>query len=283
MTLLEALILGIVQGVFMFMPVSSTSHLALLQQYLINTGSDMPSPASSELILFDLVVHVGTVVSIGIIFRRSLKRVIAGVASDARHTLQKSVTGSTTYLRLAGLCMVSLFATGVIGLVVLKVGTEVFETPTIIAFNLIVTGVLLWWTDKVSKNSKGPAELTVKIAIIIGIAQGFALLPGLSRSGLTIAIALFLGLRRQWAAMYSFFLAIPTILAASAVQLALVLAEGEPLLIEPMAFLVGFTAAAIVGTAALAAVLWLLYKAQFRVFSYYVWILAALVLSGVIL
>ena len=282
MTIFEAILLGIVQGVFMFFPVSSTSHLALLQHYLIEEGSRMPSPASSELILFDLVVHVGTLVSIAIVFRKQLLRAIKGVITEAKNGIYKIQVANSTYLRLVGLSMLSLAATGIIGGFILWTGTGVFDSPYAIAINLIITGLLLWWTDAVDKNSRGPKQLTIAIAIIIGIAQGFALLPGLSRSGLTIAIALYLGVKRKWAATYSFFLAIPTILVASTVQLLIVLNDSEPVLVQPSAFFAGAVMAAIVGTAALTLVLWLLYQAKFRIFSYYVWLLAVLVLLDII-
>lgn len=282
MTIIEAILLGIVQGVFMFFPVSSTSHLALLQHWLIEEGSRLPSPASSELILFDLVVHVGTLVSIAVVFRHDLKKALIGIQRELKRGLHKLSDERNRYLRLVGYSLLSLAATSIIGFIVLWTGTGVFDSPYAIAINLIITGLLLWWTDSVDKNTYGPGELTVRIAIIIGIAQGFALLPGLSRSGLTIAIALYLGLRRKWAATYSFFLAIPTILAASAMQLVVVLTDGEPVLIEPAAFAAGFITAAIVGTVALTIVLWLLYQAKFRIFSYYVWMLAILVILDII-
>ena len=123
---------------------------------------------------------------------------------------------------------------------------------------------------------------TLRLAIIIGIAQGFALLPGLSRSGLTIAIALYLGLKRKWAATYSFFLAIPTILAASTVQFIYVLNDNEPVLTGIGAFAVGFVVAAMVGAGALSLVLHLLYRARFRIFSIYVWLFALLVFFSMV-
>ncbi len=282
MSIWEAILLGIVQGVFMFFPVSSTSHLALLQHYLIDRGSDMPSPSSPDLILFDLVVHIGTLVSIGIVFRKSLLTATQGVISELRLRLQKTSVLSNEYLRLVGLSLLSLGATSIIGLIIITTGmSSVFDVPGIIALNLIITGLLLWWTDTVGKGSVGPKQLTAKLAIVIGIAQGFALLPGLSRSGLTIAIALYLGLRRRWAATYSFFLAIPTILAASFMQLMLVLTDDQPVIVDAWAFVAGFITSAIVGTGALAIVLYLLYRARFRIFSFYVWALAALVLFGI--
>ena len=282
MTIIEAILLGIVQGIFMFFPVSSTSHLALLQHWLIEEGSRLPSPASSELILFDLVVHVGTLVSIGIVFRRDLKKALIGIYRELGRGLRQLTSRHNRYLRLVGYSLLSLTATSVIGFIILWTGTGVFDSPFAIAINLVITGLLLWWTDSANKEAHGPGEFTARMAIIIGIAQGFALLPGLSRSGLTIAIALYLGIKRRWAATYSFFLAIPTILAASAMQLIVVLTDGEPILIEPMAFVVGFITAAIVGTGALAALLWLLYRARFRVFSIYVWLLAILVLFDIV-
>lgn len=269
----------------MFIPVSSSSHLALMQQYLIDRGSALPPPSSPELILFDLVVHVGTMVSVAIIFRKDLTKLIKGLVRDVR-AFQKSkhFDGAVLpYAKLTGLSMLSLAATGIIGVIILATdATEVFDRPNLIALNLVITGLLLFWTDSVTKGNVGPRELSIKIAIIIGIAQGFALLPGLSRSGLTIAIALYIGVKRHWAATYSFFLAIPTILAATAVQFALMYRDSGAITIDTPAFIAGFITSALVGTISLAAVLWLLYRAKFKIFSFYVWLLAAAVISGIV-
>lgn len=283
MNIIEAIILGIIQGVFMFFPVSSTSHLALAQQFLIDRGSSLPAPDSAELILFDLVVHIGTLASIGFVFRRQLLKAWRGIWCELkghRQSLgQLATMQQTTYLRLVLLSLASLAITGVIGLTITTTGlTVVFDLPAIIALNLIITGALLWWTDSVDKGHVDAKTFTLRLAIIIGIAQGFALLPGLSRSGLTIAIALYLGLKRKWAATYSFFLAIPTIIAASTVQFIYVLNDNEPVATGIGSFVVGFIVAAIVGTGALSLVLHLLYQARFRVFSIYVWLFALLVL-----
>lgn len=282
MNIIEAIILGIIQGVFMFFPVSSTSHLALAQQFLIDRGSNLPVPDSAELILFDLVVHVGTLVSIGFVFRRQLLKAWRGIWHELkahRQSLSQLTTmRQTTHVRLTFLSLASLAITGVIGLMITTTGlTVVFDRPTIIALNLIITGALLWWTDSVGEGHVDAKTFTLRLAIIIGIAQGFALLPGLSRSGLTIAIALYLGLKRQWAATYSFFLAIPTIIAASAAQLIYVLNDNEPVATGVGSFAVGFIVAAVVGTGALSLMLHLLYRARFRIFSIYVWLFALLV------
>ena len=279
MTLLEAILLGIVQGVFMFVPVSSTSHLALTQQVLIDRGSTLPPPDAPELILFDLVVHVGTMLSVAVVLRKSLGKLLSGAWQDLV-SLRTDTPRRQHYLRLVALGLLSTAVTGVLGLALRGVGSEVFATPSLIAMNLIITGAILWWTDLAGPRPRGLDDLTPLIAVGIGVAQALALLPGLSRSGLTIAVALAFGLRRRWAAEYSFFIAIPTILAGSLAQYALVLADGTPMVLDPAAFVVGFIVAALVGIIALKAVLSLLFRARFRVFSLYVWALAAAVLAG---
>ncbi len=286
MTIMVAILLGIVQGIFMFLPVSSTAHLVLTQHWLLRQGHTLPAPESAEMILFDLVVHVGTLVSIAVVFWPSLSRVTAGVTRDGWHWLTGANSGDTRremlFLRLALLCALSVLATAVIGFT-LKVGfLYVFASPLMVAGTLAITGVLLWWTDGLSRRPRGLRQITPRVATIIGVAQGFALIPGLSRSGMTITFSLFAGLKRRWAAQYSFFLAIPTILAATAVQ-AVEVVRGEGLNdLNIAALATGFVVAAVVGIAALRFVLYFLYRARLKVFSFYLWALAAVVALGLL-
>lgn len=282
MTIWEAVLLGAVQGIFMFIPVSSTSHLALVQQVLIERGSSLPPPDSPDLILFDLIVHVGTLISVMIVFRHSLWRLVSGLTKELHAVIRRIQRPTMRYMQLAALGLLAMAMTGIIGVIILQSGAEeIFNIPELIALNLVITGIILWWTDKAQGQWRDPDSISPWVAAGIGIAQGIALLPGLSRSGLTIAAALWLGLKRRWAAEFSFFIAIPTIVAGSVVQTWIVVGDGEPLLVAPVSFAIGFVVAAVVGTGALLMVLRLLYKARFRVFSVYVWLLAALVLSGV--
>jgi undecaprenyl-diphosphatase len=279
MTTLEAIVLGIIQGLFMFVPVSSTSHLALSQHWFAAAGSEMPPPDSPEMILFDIVVHVGTLISIVVVMRTDLSRVVVGVLSDARDVVATKRLRDHHYLRLAMLGMVTVAVTGVLGLVIRAYGTGAFATPSVIAGALLITGAILWWTDKAGPLWRDARHLTVWVAILIGVAQAAALMPGLSRSGLTIAMALALGLHRKLAAEYSFFVAIPTILAAVSVQ-ALDVALDPALTFEIAwsSYLLGFVVAAVVGGGALYLVLRLLYQAKFRYFSIYVVALAIVIL-----
>jgi undecaprenyl-diphosphatase len=274
MSLWEAVLLGFIQGVFMFVPVSSTSHLTLAEHLL-----RLPPSESAEMILFKLVVHVGTMVSVAVVFRESLGHIVRNTLRGVREWRAGAVSPlGGLYLRLVGLSLVTTFVTGVMGFTLEGVFSEFFATPMLIAGSLTVTGILLWWTDILPARKVGLRQIGLGVAVIVGVAQGLALMPGLSRSGTTIAFALFAGLKRRWAAEYSFFVAIPTILAASGVQTLRVLRDGAPMALDGAAFLVGFVVAALVGIGALKVVLRLLYAARFRYFSFYVWVLAALVL-----
>lgn len=280
MTSWEATLLGVVQGLFMFVPVSSTSHLALTQHWLLSGGSQIPPPDSAEMILFDIVVHVGTLISIVLVMWSGLSRLVLGIAGDVRTAVRRRRVAHLPYLRLAFLGMISVAVTGVLGLLIRAFGTPVFASPRVIALALLITGAILWWTDRAGPPWRTATRMTVWVAVAIGLAQAFALLPGLSRSGLTIAMALALGMPRKAAAEYSFFVAIPTILAAMAVQSLQVLgpAGAGALTIPLSAYAVAFVVSAAVGAVALWLVLKLLYAGRFRFFAGYVVVLALVIL-----
>lgn len=275
-----AILLGIIQGIFMFFPVSSTSHLALMQHWLIGMGIALPDPDSAEMILFDLVVHVGTLVSIAVVFRQSLsiylRQAIQGFLNLVDSSKKQTNIGGL-YVKLTLLGLVSVAVTGLIGFPMKAAFESIFANPLIISLTLTTTGILLWWTDILKDRKIGLRQMGLWIAIIVGAAQGLALMPGLSRSGTTIAFALFVGLQRKEAAEFSFFIAIPTILGACLLQGIEVYQYGGLDLLPVSSLIIGFSVAALVGIAALYLVLNLLYDAKFRFFSYYVWILAAVI------
>ena len=283
MTVLEAIVLGIIQGIFMFFPVSSTSHLVLAQHWLIERGSEMPSPDSPEMILFDLVVHLGTLVSMAVIFRKSLAffimRLWRGLGEGFRAPGREGARERMT-LKLAVLGLFSVAVTGAIGFPMKAAFETIFARPVFIAGTLTVTGILLYWTDVLPRRKRRLADVGPGTAALVGVAQGLALMPGLSRSGTTIAFGLFAGMKRRWAAEYSFFIAFPTIMGASLLQAIEVSGLGGVGGVGALPLLTGFVVAAVVGIGALALVLRLLYRARFRFFSYYVWGLALVILVG---
>lgn len=282
MALWIAVLLGVVQGVFMFLPVSSTAHLVLTQHWLIGQGHVLPSPASAEMLLFDLIVHVGTLVSIVVVFHNSLWQLMRGVWQDTLAWLHspRAPSRALLFLRLGFLCAFSVAVTAVIGFSFRGLFQVVFGNPIMVAVSLSLTGVLLWWTDGLKHQRRGLKKLNLPVAAVIGLAQGLALIPGLSRSGMTITFGLFTGLKRRWAAEYSFFLAIPTILAASLVQSVDVMREGGLQALDATVIVVAFSVSAVVGVASLWLVLKLLYRARLKVFSWYLWALALAVVVG---
>lgn len=274
MTVTEALLLGIIQGLFMFIPVSSSSHLVLTQHWLAASGSPVPGSDTPEMIFFNLVVHLGTMVSIVVVMRKPLGRLLSGIAGELPLLARRRTFRHLIHLKLLVLAVITTGITGVLGLVIREFGTGVFASPAAVAVLLLVTGVILWWSDSVTNTWRGAAQMTVVVALVIGLAQAAALFPGLSRSGLTIAAALALGMHRRIAAQYSFFVAIPTIVAATGVQSLSLLDHDGGLRIGWDAYAAAFVVSAVVGAGALWLVLTLLYRGYFRVFAVYVVLLA---------
>lgn len=281
MSYLEAIILGLVQGVFMFVPVSSTAHLVVTQHFMIAQGSAMPAPESPAMILFDLVVHVGTLVSIGIVFRKSLSALLRATFAETAARIRGAESRLGAFSRLFLLGMLTVLVTGVLGLIFKTTFELVFGAPQVLVITLSITALLLFITDRLPRRRLGVKSIGPRIAIIIGIAQALALIPGISRSGITIIAGLFTGLKRRWAAEYSFLVAIPTILAASLMQAREVFAGSGLDGVGAGPMLMAFVVAAISGTIALKLVLALLYRAQLKVFSVYLVLLAALIGFGV--
>lgn len=283
MALWIAVLLGVVQGIFMFLPVSSTAHMVLLEHWLIGQGQRMPAPESAEMILFNLVVHVGTLVSIGVVFWPSLRRFTGNVLSQGyQWAAAGKFQGPPLFVRLFLLGMLSVLFTGVVGLSLKAAFEKAFATPWIVAVALITTGILLFITDRLPRRRRSLKQTGIGTATLIGVAQGFALVPGISRSAMTIIFGLFAGLKRRWAAEYSFFLAIPTICAATLLHAVDVYRLGGLGDISLTALLLGFVVAALVGIVSLKLVIYFLYRAQLKVFSFYLWALAAAILTGVI-
>ncbi len=239
------------------------------------------------MVLFDLVVHAGTLVSIVIVFRQTLAHWTRGLLRDlgiatVGAPAVSMPAGGRMHLRLAVLAAVTVGVTGGVGLVLYGVFAAVFERPLLIAATLAITGVILWSTDRLAPRRRGLRRLGPGTAVVIGLAQAAALLPGISRSGTTIAAGLYCGLRRRWAAEYSFLVAVPTIVAATVVQSREVFTSDEAFTIGWPALVVGFIVAAVVGTFALKLVLRLLYRARLRYFAYYVWAASAGVFAYVV-
>lgn len=280
MNLLEAILLGMVQGATEFLPISSSGHLKLGQHLL---GIQEPQ------LLFDIVLHVGTLLSVMIFYRKDIMMVLTGSLEGARGWL-KERTASAFFapegVRLATLVVLATIPTGVIGLGLEKILDPDAEagasliTPKVVCGLLILNGFILLLNAFFLKREQENAsperggmltlwEITPLIAIGIGVAQGMAVLPGLSRSGLTITIALALMVQRLHAARYSFLLSIPAILGALVLKLDPSLFAGDPGVL--LIFAIGALSAGVVGYGCLILLTRMLEKAAFHHFAWYCW------------
>jgi undecaprenyl-diphosphatase len=267
MSLIEALILGIVQGLTEFLPVSSSAHLVLVPDLL---GWDSPS------VSFDLVLHLGSMVAVIAYFWRDILEIIKAFFEKGEAAVVK---------RRVGLFLIlGTIPAAVIGALFQKKFEEFFVEPAWVAFFLIITGVLLVASEKVSGDraihGRGVAQMKVSDALAIGLTQAVSILPGISRSGSTISAGLFLGLKRETAARYSFLLSVPIIAGAAIFKMRHGFGgDGEGADGETTATLiVGFIAAAISGFAAVKFLLNYVRTHSLAVFAIYCWVVGGGVL-----
>ena len=268
MELIQGIVLGVIQGLTEFLPVSSSGHL-VLGQHLFG----ITEPA----LFFDVSLHVGTLCSVLIVFRHDIKKMVLAVWHVITAATGKSVpqTGpDDDSLKLLVLIIAGSIPTGLIGLG-LKQMEHIFSSLPLVGSMLLVTGLLLWATRKLDRKSVGVKDFSWIRAFGIGIAQGLAVLPGISRSGTTIAVGLFLGLDRRTAARFSFLLSIPAIIGAELLS-ARDLFSGQARL--DAATLLGSLTAFVVGYAALRVLLKIVHQGRFYLFAPYCFTIGGLTL-----
>lgn len=225
---LTAAILALIQGLAEFLPISSQAHLVLWSLF---TGD------AYQGLDFDVMLHAGSLVAIVAYFRRE-------IASMARDWLgQVAGRGRTADSRLAWWIIVGTIPAGVLGLLLKDHAEHALREPLVIGAALAGFGLLLGWADWTRRGNRDEYSLTLKDVIVIGFAQALALIPGTSRSGITITAALFLGLTREAAARFSFLLAVPVIAAATLLSTIDIVRDGL-LTTEWQALFIGFVLAA---------------------------------------
>lgn len=260
MNLWEAFILGIVQGATEFLPVSSSGHLVVAQE-LLNVHIDG--------VLFEVAVHVATLLSIMLVYRERIRDLVAGMVRREGE--------SWSYV---GLLVVATLPAAILGLTFEDRLEALFDDPIVPGVAFLVTGLVLWSSR--SALARNPnAQPVLRAAILIGLAQAFALIPGISRSGSTVVAALWLGIAPAEAAAFSFLMALPAIGGAAVLQVPDVLA-GPPD-ISTAALVAGGIAAAVTGVLAIRTFVEMLKKRSFYHFATYVWLLGAAYLTWVIL
>jgi len=261
----QAVILGVIQGLTEFLPVSSSGHLVLFQRLL---GLEEPE------LLFDVAVHTGTLAAVFAVFHRPIAQAAAGFFRLLAQALSpgKSVEWDADS-RLAAVIILGSVPTAILGLSVQRFLLWSFASVPFASSMLLLTGVILWLTRGHGFSGRTEAGLTAKDGLVVGIAQGLAVMPGISRSGATIATGIFMGIDRPAAARLSFLMSIPAILGA----LVLEGSGADPAVLagEWPVLLLGGAVAAATGYAALRLLLRLLQHGKFHLFAIYCWMAAA--------
>ncbi|HEY5168958.1 MAG TPA: undecaprenyl-diphosphatase UppP [Thermoleophilia bacterium] len=260
MTVIQAIILGIVQGLTEFLPISSSGHL-LLVPWLFNWHFLLDNPGLNK--TFDVALHLGTFVAVLVYFWREVGKLIAAwVRSIGRRSLADPMA------KLAWLLIVSTIPAAIVGVALESFIEDRLGKPWIIAIAMIVFAGFMYLVDHIAKLDRELDSLTWFDAVLIGCAQALALCPGVSRSGITMMTGMLLRLDRESAARYSFLLSIPVIGGAAAYKALEVAKDGLPAG-TAMPFAVGMVSAAVSGLAAIWFVLAYLKRHNFNLFVLY--------------
>lgn len=279
MSIIQAILLGILQGLTEFLPVSSSGHLAVFQN-LFHIGE-----GTQDLFLFDILLHIGTLISIFVVFFKDIAKLVVeffGIVHDfflniprwlrrepARRVLR------TSYRRFVIMIIVSTIPTAVIGLILKDLVEDASRTLIIPGICFLITSALLFLADRMPDGFKTPRDASYGHAALVGIAQGMATLPGLSRSGATLTTCLMCGFDSRFAVKYSFIMSIPAVLGAAVLEIK----DAAGTSFEA-SYLVGMIVAAVVGFIAIKFMLVLVRNRRYIYFSIYCLIVGIVAIIG---
>lgn len=247
--MLRYVALGIIQGVTEFLPISSSGHLVIFQKAF---GFGEPKT------LFDALLHFGTLLAVVLVYRKRLWKLIRGLFSregENRRYLGLLIVGTTP------IALLGYFARTLI--------EEAFSSTLVVGGGLILTALVLWFAGKLGEQRRNLEQMDWKNALTIGLAQMVALIPGVSRSGMTISAGLFKKFEGQFAAEYSFLLMIPAVLGATGLKLWDLLSGTITETVHVLPYTLGTIAAALTGALAIKTLLKILKSQRFSAFSYY--------------
>lgn len=275
MTYLESVILGLVQGLAEFLPISSSGHLALLQQFF---GIE-----EDKVLVFAVLLHVGTLISVFIVYWRDIWELIIELGL----TIRDLCTGRGLRLRerpvrkLGVMIIVGTIPTGIMGICFNDFFNSLYNSVIPIGVGLIITGFMLVIAERIGHANRGIEQMNYRNALFIGFVQGIAITPGISRSGSTLFGSLLCNLDRRFAVKFVFLLSIPSILGSAVMEAPEAFAYGVDMA-QMGPILVGMAVAAVSGLVAIKTMIKIVSNKKLSYFSYYVWVLgAAVVLYGI--
>lgn len=259
MNYLQAIILGIVQGLTEFIPVSSSGHLVLVQQIF---GFQI-----SENLSFEIFLHLGTLFAVLIFFRQQIWELILSLFNWGKG---KDAEKHQNNRKLILYLIIATFATGLIYLGLGDYFEAIEKVPLVVAIMLIITGIILYISDYVKASDIPAHKIGFFRSLLIGLAQGIAIIPGISRSGSTIGTSLFCKMDRKDAAHFSFLLSIPAILGANLVTIKEFSSLSTSVL--PL-YALGFLASLASGYLVISLLIGVIKKGKLKYFSYYLWLI----------
>ena len=270
MSYFEAVILGLVQGLAEFLPISSSGHLALLQQWF---GID-----ENKVLLFAVLLHVGTLISVFVVYWKDIWELIVELCL----TIRDLVTGKGLRLeerpvrKLGVMIIVATIPTAIIGLLFNDLFDKLYTSVLPIGIGLIITGFLLILAERTGNSSRGIERMNFRNALFIGTVQGIAICPGISRSGSTLFGSLICNLDRKFAVKFVFLISIPSILGSAVIEAPDAIKAGFDMAqLGPV--LVGMIVAAVSGLIAIKTMIKIVSDKKLSYFSYYVWALGVAV------
>ena len=271
MNILQGIIIGIVQGLTEFLPVSSSAHLVFIQT-LLGVESDLA---------FDVFLHLGTLIAVMWYFRADIYQMLKSWWLSIGDILQgrfRQGFMSDPYKRLAWYVILATIPVGIVGVLFEDAVDSLFAGALYVpAFFLFVTGTILYLSQRMTSGRINYDNITAKEALFMGLGQACAILPGLSRSGTTIAAGLTIGLNKEFAAKFSFILSIPAILGAFVFKLSDL---SSALTVNFLPIFVGFIVTIISGYMAIKWMLDLIQNRNLDIFSYYCWVVSLIVFLG---
>lgn len=271
MTILDAVLQGILQGLTEFLPVSSSGHLSLYQYFTGNSGE--------AAFMLSIMLHAGTLVAVCVCFYKEILRLIYEFLCLVQDLFSKKRRPRRPPPERRTVMMLIISTLPLALMLLLKDRVEQFSTDrdiTVEGFCFLVTALLLFLASRHSHGRKNGATVTWKNALAVGAAQVVATMPGISRSGATISTGLLCGFQREYAVSYSFIMGIPAVLGAIVMEVGSAAAAKEPL---PLPLLItGFITAVIFGILSIKLVQWLVRGNRFRLFAYYTLVLGVVVL-----
>lgn len=271
MTYLMAILLGLVQGIAEFLPISSSGHLTLLQHFFQMEEVDT---------LYNILLHFATLIAVCVVYWKDIVEMVVEFFRGLATLFTKRGSREASPPPARRLVMLVIVGTLPLLLVLPIVGLveDLGNSPVFVSCTLIVTGFLLFFSDRLTKGHKTERTAKVTDALLVGIAQGIATVPGLSRSGTTISAGMALGFDRKFAVRYSFLLSLPAVLGATLLEVVQTIGEESVDMTLLPKYLVGMVVAGVVGYFAIRLVKLLADKGKFGKFSYYCWGAGALAL-----